>query len=96
VIVVITKVAEEDLAAIYASYAGRSGATAGQVLGTILRAISGLALFPLMGRPGAVPSTRERIVTRYPYRIVYFVDDASQTVEIWRVLPGRQRWPPTE
>lgn len=94
--VFITEAAEQDLSAIYANYAGRSGATAGQVLGTILRAINGLAAFPLMGRPGAVPQTRERIVTRYPYRIVYYVDETNQVVEVWRVVSGGQLWPPTE
>lgn len=94
--IVLTEAAEDDLAAIYSHYAGRSGPTAGKVLGTILRAINGLAFFPLMGRPGAVPQTRERIVTRYPYRIVYYVDEANQIVEVWRVVHGAQLWPPTE
>jgi plasmid stabilization system protein ParE len=94
--VVLTEAAEQDLAALYANYAGRSGATAGQVLGTILRAINGLAVFPLMGRLGAVPQTRERIVSRYPYRIVYYVDNANQIIEVWRVVPGAQLWPPAE
>jgi toxin ParE1/3/4 len=92
----MTEAAEEDLAAIHAHYAERSGLTAGQVLGTILRAINGLALFPLMGRPGAVPATRERIITRYPYRIVYHVDEANQVVEVWRVVHGAHLWPPAE
>jgi len=47
-----------------------------------------------MGRPGAVPETRERIVTRYPYRIVYYIDEASQVIEVWRVVHGARQWPP--
>jgi toxin ParE1/3/4 len=94
--VVLTDAAEEDLAAIYAHDAERSVPTAGQVVGTILRAINSLALFPLLGRPGAVPQTRERIVTRYPYRIVYHVDEANEVIEVWRVVHGAQLWPPTE
>jgi toxin ParE1/3/4 len=94
--VVLTEAAEGDLAALYARYAERSGPTAGQVLGGILRAINGLALFPLIGRPGLAPQTRERIVTRYSYRIVYYVNEATEVVEVWRVLHGAQRWPPTE
>ncbi|HEY8885036.1 MAG TPA: type II toxin-antitoxin system RelE/ParE family toxin [Chloroflexota bacterium] len=94
--IVLTEAAEGDLAAIYTHYAGRSGPTAGQVLGAILRAINGLALFPLIGRPGSVPQTRERIVMRYSYRIVYYVDEANEVIEVWRVLHGAQQWPPTE
>ena len=81
--VVLTDVAEADLSAIYANYLERSGPAADQVLGTILRAINGLALL-----------TRERLVTRYPYRIVYHIDEAHEVVEVWRVLHGAQNWPP--
>jgi plasmid stabilization system protein ParE len=49
-----------------------------------------------MGRPGEVPETRERIVTRYPYRIVYHIDEAGEVVEIWRVLHSAQHRPPGE
>jgi toxin ParE1/3/4 len=90
----LTDAAEADLAAIYAYYAERSGPTAGRVLGVILRAINGLALFPLMGRPGEVPETRERIVSRYPYRIVYHINAANQVIEVWRVVHSAQEWPP--
>ena len=86
--VVVTDAAEADLSANYAYYSERSGPAADRVLGTILRAINGLALFPLLGRPGEVPETRERLVTRYPYRIVYHVDEAHAVVEVWRVLHG--------
>lgn len=92
--VALTDAAEADLAAVYAYYAERSGPAADRVLGAILRAINSLALFPLMGRPGEVPATRERIVTRYPYRIVYHIDEASQTIEVWRVIHSTRQWPP--
>ena len=92
--VVLTDAAEEDLAAIYTYYAERSGPAADRVVGLILKAINGLGLFPLMGRPGSVPETRERIVTRYPYRIVYHVDETNQTVEVWRVVHAARHWPP--
>jgi toxin ParE1/3/4 len=91
--VAIAEAAEADLTAIYAHDAERSGHAAGQVLGTILCAINGLAVFPRMGGPGAVPETRERVVTRYPYRIVYHIDEANQAVEIWRVLHGAEDRP---
>lgn len=92
--IALTDAAEADLADIYAYHAERSGPAAGRGLGTILRAINGLALFPLMGRPGEVPETRERIVTRYPYRIVYHSDEANQVIEVWRVVHAAREWPP--
>jgi toxin ParE1/3/4 len=91
--VALTAAAEEDLATIYAYYAERSGA-ADHVVGVILKAINGLALFPLIGRPGLVPDTRERMVTRYPYRIVYHLDEASQVIEVWRIIHRARQWPP--
>jgi toxin ParE1/3/4 len=93
--VALTDTAAADLAAVYAYYAERSGPAADRVLGTILRAINGLAFFPLMGKPGEVPETRERLVTRYPYRIVYHVDERAKLIEVWRVLHTAQEWPPT-
>ena len=86
----LTDAAEADLAAIYAYYAGRSGPAADRVLGAILRAINGLARFPRMGKPGDVPETRERVVLRYPYRIIYHVDERVQLVEVWRIIPPGQ------
>jgi addiction module RelE/StbE family toxin len=83
--------AQDDLRAANAYYAERSPAAAGRVVGAILNAANGLAQFPLMGRHGVVPGTRERIVTRYPYRVVYqIVDD---TIEVLRVIHTAQQWP---
>lgn len=94
--IALTAAAEEDLAALYAYYAGRSGAAADRVIGVILKAINGLARFPLMGRPGQVPKTRERTVTRYPYRIVYHFDEANGVVEVWRIVHSSRQRPPID
>ena len=91
--IALTEAAEADLVAIHSYYAERSADVAKRVLATILNAISGLAHFPLIGRPGEVPGTRERIVRRYPYRIVYHIDETYEIVEIWRVLHSAQGWP---
>ena len=66
----LTRAAEEDIAGIYACYAARDPDLAGRVSRAILGAIDGLVDMPLMGREGKVANTRERIMTRYPYRIV--------------------------
>ncbi|HEY8285410.1 MAG TPA: type II toxin-antitoxin system RelE/ParE family toxin [Chloroflexota bacterium] len=83
--------AQDDLRAAYAYYAERTPAAADRVIGAILRAANGLAQFPLLGRPGGVPGTRERVLARYPYRIVYHVVD--DTVEVLRILHSAQLWP---
>lgn len=91
--VALTDGAREDLAGIYAYYAQRNPNSADRIVGTILAAINGLTQFPLIGRQGEAPTTRERIVTRYPYRIVYHIE--GDTIEVWRVVHGAQQWPPT-
>ncbi|HKU95830.1 MAG TPA: type II toxin-antitoxin system RelE/ParE family toxin [Vineibacter sp.] len=55
----------------------------------IRRAADSLADFPLMGRRGLLPGTRELIVTGYivQYRVV------GRRVEILRVWHGRRRPP---
>jgi plasmid stabilization system protein ParE len=47
-----------------------------------------------MGKPGDIPETRERLVLRYPYRIVYHIHAANQVIEVWRVVHSAQEWPP--
>jgi toxin ParE1/3/4 len=47
--------------------------------------------FPEMGRQGRVLHTRELIISRTPYFVVYRVRDRS--LEILRVLHGAQKWP---
>lgn len=44
-----------------------------------------------MGRAGVVPGTRERILTRYPNKIVYEIN--GDTVEVDRVLHTSQQSP---
>lgn len=49
---------------------------------------------PDMGRPGRINVTREWVVQRTPFILVYRVRAEIQRIEIWRVLHGAQRWPP--
>ena len=50
-----------------------------------------LSLLPGSGRPGRVKSTRERVVLRTPYILVYRIQRG--TVRILRVYHGARKWP---
>jgi len=51
-----------------------------------------LANDPRLGRPGRVQGTRELVVPRTPYIVIYQIE--GDTVGIIRVLHTAQRWPP--
>ncbi len=87
--VTLSPSARDDLRTVYRFYAERGSAD--RVVGAILKAANGLADFPHLGKLGAVPGTRERIVIRYPYRVVYLI--AGSTIEILRVIHTAQEWP---
>lgn len=53
-------------------------------------ALNRLRVLPESGRPGIYPGTRECVVRRSPYIVVYRVDgDAVQVLSVWH---GRQDW----
>jgi toxin ParE1/3/4 len=54
-----------------------------------------LADNPQAGRRGRHAGTREKVVPRTPYIVVYRLS-TSDTVEVLRVLHGAQQWPPVE
>ena len=92
--VTLSRPAENDLAAIYAYYNERDYEHAERVIRAIIRACDGLADFPLLGKRGAIGGTRERLMTRYPYRLVYRID--GETIFMSRIVYVRQQWPPEE
>jgi len=47
--------------------------------------------FPNSGRPGRLEGTRELVVPRTPFIVVYRL--AKERVELLRVLRGAQKWP---
>ena len=50
-----------------------------------------LSRFPRSGRTGRVAKTRERVVRRTPYILVYKVD--SKQIRVLRVYHAAQKWP---
>ncbi|WP_271068984.1 type II toxin-antitoxin system RelE/ParE family toxin [Caulobacter sp. NIBR1757] len=72
----------------------RSSTAAARILRAIYARTDRLAREPLLGRVGRMEGTRERVVPRTPYLIVYRIQ--GEQVEILRVLHGAQDWPPAD
>lgn len=85
--------AETDLDSITDHIAHDSVMAAIGVRDEIEGQIEPLRKFPLSGRKGRMEGTRELVVVRTPFIVVYIVSDA---VRIIRVLHGAQQWPPKE
>ncbi len=87
--------ADADLAHIKRYLTPRAGVTiTSRVLNTILTSIDRLERSPMRGRSGRVAGTRELLITRYPYLVIYEVDGADVTIA--RIMHTRQQWPPNE
>jgi len=59
----------------------------------LIDAVEPLGQFPLMGREGTAPGTREWVVSHYPFFIVYEVTETD--VHVLRLLHQHQQWPPS-
>ena len=64
------------------------------IIQRILDAAEHLAEYPLRGRRGRRPRTRESVVARTPNIVVYRVLPDTDVIQILRVLHGAQEWPP--
>jgi toxin ParE1/3/4 len=90
-----TRPAHDDFLGIIAWIKERNPAAASRVGRRILDAVERLDDFPLRGRPGRSPGTRELVITGLPYLVVYSVDSADpRSVAVLRVLHGAMLWPP--
>lgn len=48
---------------------------------------------PDLGRPGRRRGTRELVIPRTPFVVVYRTRKAAKRIELLRVLHSRQQWP---
>ncbi|WP_448954406.1 type II toxin-antitoxin system RelE/ParE family toxin [Labrys neptuniae] len=64
---------------------------AAEQLDRIERSVLDLGDHPRMGRMGRLAGTRERVVPRTPFVVVYTI---TENVELIRILHGAQEWPP--
>jgi toxin ParE1/3/4 len=77
----------------------RSPSAAERIGRLVLQAVEGLADHPHLGREGRSPDTRELVVVRTPYVVVYSIErdqgaPPPSRIVILRVLHGAMRWPP--
>jgi toxin ParE1/3/4 len=56
--------------------------------------LSLLATMPRMGRVGRIAGTRELVVSRTPYIVIYELRGADEQIYILRVLHTSRKWPP--
>ena len=80
-----------DLAAARAYIASDNPPAADRQVARVLAAVGGLLRFPELGRASRHPASRELVVPHSAYLVAYRV--RADTIEILRVLHGRQRWP---
>jgi toxin ParE1/3/4 len=50
---------------------------------------------PEIGRIGRIKNTRELVVSRTPFIIIYRYKPRAKRIELIRLLHGSQQWPPT-
>jgi toxin ParE1/3/4 len=86
-----SKTALRDLAEI-ADYIGSDSPKNAELVEARIQQESELiGRFPHSGRSGRMANTRERVVRRTPYILVYQIK--SDTVRILHVFRGRRKWP---
>lgn len=85
--------AVRDLEGIYDWIKQDSPRAAKAVVDRIFASTELLASFPSMGRPGQEEGTREWVVPRLPYIVVYELNVEEGEVVVIAVFHGAQDWP---
>ncbi len=74
----------------YISFSGSEDA-AERVVSRILSSVQQLAKFPLSGRSGRVPATRELVIANTPFIVAY--TQHENRIVVLAIYHGAQRWP---
>lgn len=88
-----THEARQHIEAIHDYIAERNPLAAARVVVRIAAAVGQLRDFPQMGRAGVVAGTREWVVQRLPYIVVYEVEERDGLLTILDVFHGAQDRP---
>lgn len=80
-----------DLAAIRSFIGREQPVAANKIAQRIQPSVRRLKIFPLSGREGREPGTRELVIPGTSYLVVYLV--AENQIRIATVLHGKQLWP---
>jgi len=83
--------ARRDLFEIQSYLEERNPIVAWEVIDHIKNIAEDMGRLPRRGRPGRVGDTRERVLTAYPYILIYAIDDDG--INILRVLHAARIWP---
>lgn len=86
-----TRLALQDIDDAYDFIAHDSPQNADLVIGRIERSVDTILAQPAIGRPGRIPGTREFIVARTPYILVY--RERRSEVQILTVLHTSRKYP---
>jgi toxin ParE1/3/4 len=83
--------AERDLDALTDYIAEENPQAALRMYDTVRRSVDRLGSFPQIGRIGRVEQTRELVIPKLPYIVVYSI--VPQEVRILAVLHTSRKWP---
>jgi toxin ParE1/3/4 len=64
---------------------------AAQITMHIAASVQQLATFPMSGRPGRVPGTRELVISNAPFVVAYRIE--KERIVILAIYHGAQQWP---
>jgi toxin ParE1/3/4 len=79
-----------DQAHDYIAYSNSKGVAA-RVTMQIVTSVQQLAAFPMSGRTGRVPGTRELVIPNTPFIAAYAIDKTD--IVVLAIYDGAQRWP---
>jgi toxin ParE1/3/4 len=80
-----------DLVALRQYIALHNPSAANRVAARVIQSVNGLQTHPKFGKPGRAEGTRELIIPKFPYTIVY--EENQSDCVVLRVLHQAMQWP---